>query len=81
MSASRPLVQRSGELPSFSPGRQVFQLHPALLDDAMLKERVDHPSSVVLEHADDVAQVELFVEEEFANLDGMRPFGSKPEMS
>ena len=68
-------------MPSFSLGRQVAQLLPALLDDAMLKQRVDHPSSIVIEHADDVAQLELFVEKEFADLDGMRPVWSKPEIS
>jgi hypothetical protein len=52
-------------LPSFSLGRQVAQLLPPLLDDALLKQRVDHPSSVVIEPADDVTQVELFVEEEY----------------
>ena len=52
-------------MPSFSLGRQVAQLLPTLLDDALLKQRVDHPSSVVIEHADDVTQVELFVEEEY----------------
>ena len=44
----------------------------ALLDDSLLEQRMDHASSIVLEQANDVAEVQLVVEKQMADLNGMR---------
>ena len=62
---------------SEDPARLSFRLFfprflPTFLDGSLLEQRMDHASSIVVEQANDVAEVQLVVEKQMADLNGMR---------
>jgi hypothetical protein len=69
--SQRLSVRTCEDSPSLSFGRFVVAFLPALFDDSLLEERMDNDSPVLMEQANDFAEVQLFVEEEVANLDGV----------